>query len=120
MTRNKSSEGKGRRSSSSLTSGHIRNIVMSEKRSSVRFTRTTRFKRAWERLEEAERDLARKALRNLAADISYPALRTRKMTGTDSVWEARVSRSLRVTFEIQRDVMVLRNIGRHDETLDHP
>jgi len=71
-------------------------------------------------LTEEEKALGRKALRNLAADLGYPGLRVKKMQGVLGVWEARVSRSLRVTFEIQRDRIVLRNIGRHDETLERP
>ena len=42
------------------------------------------------------------------------------MQGVEHIWEARVSRSLRMTFEIEGDTIVLRNIGRHDETLERP
>jgi hypothetical protein len=31
-----------------------------------------------------------------------------------------VSRSLRITFQIEGDTIVLRNIGQHDETLERP
>jgi len=40
--------------------------------------------------------------------------------GTAGIWEARVSRSLRMTFQVEGDTAVLRNIGRHDETLENP
>jgi mRNA interferase RelE/StbE len=86
----------------------------------VRIARTARFKRAWKELSEGEKDLARKALRNLATDMRYPALRAKRIQGVQHLWEARVSRSLRMTFEIQGDTIVLRNIGRHDETLERP
>jgi mRNA interferase RelE/StbE len=86
----------------------------------VKITRTARFKKAWRELNEEEKDLARKALRNLAADLRYPALRVKKMQGVEHIWEARVSRSLRVTFQIEGDRIVLRNIGRHNETLERP
>jgi hypothetical protein len=86
----------------------------------VKITRTARFKRAWEELTEEEKELGRKALRRLAIDLGYPALRVKKMQGTGHIWEARVSRSLRVTFELEGDALVLRNIGRHDETLERP
>ena len=86
----------------------------------MRITRTARFKRAWEELTEEDKELGRKALRNLATDLGYPALRVRKIQGTGHIWEARVSRSLRLTFELERDTLVLRNIGRHDETLERP
>jgi mRNA-degrading endonuclease RelE of RelBE toxin-antitoxin system len=84
----------------------------------VRIARAARFKKAWEALSERERVLARKAITNLAADIGYPALMTKKMQGTDHIWEARASRSLRITFQIEDKTIILRNIGHHDETLE--
>jgi mRNA-degrading endonuclease RelE of RelBE toxin-antitoxin system len=77
----------------------------------MRITRTARFKKAWRELTEEERDLARKALRNLAADLRYPALRVKKMQGVEYIWEARVSRSIRMTFQMASDTIILRNIG---------
>jgi len=86
----------------------------------VKITRTATFKKAWKELNEGEKVLARKALRNLAADLRYPALRVKKMQGVEHIWEARVSRSLRMTFQVEGDTIILRNIGRHDETLERP
>jgi mRNA-degrading endonuclease RelE of RelBE toxin-antitoxin system len=86
----------------------------------VRIARTARFKKTWERLNEEEKEVARKAIRNLAANIRYPALKAKKIKGTEDIWEARASRSLRRTFQIEGDTIVLRNIGRHDETLERP
>jgi mRNA-degrading endonuclease YafQ of YafQ-DinJ toxin-antitoxin module len=86
----------------------------------VKITQTARFKKAWKELSEEEKDLGRKALRNLATDLQYPALRVKKMQGVEHIWEARVSRSLRMTFEMEGDTIILRNIGRHDETLERP
>jgi mRNA interferase RelE/StbE len=86
----------------------------------MRIARTDGFKKAWQRLTEAEKELARKAIRNLVLDIRYPALRVKKIKGTDHIWEARASRSLRLTFEIEGNTITLRNIGHHDDTLERP
>jgi len=86
----------------------------------MRIARTARFKKAWMQLSEEEKALARKAITNLANDIRYPALRARKIKGTEYIWEARASRSLRLTFQIEGDTILLRNIGHHDETLERP
>jgi mRNA interferase RelE/StbE len=86
----------------------------------VKITRTARFKRAWQELTEEEKELGRKALKNLATDLRYPALKVKKMQGVERIWEARVSRSLRMTFEIEGNRIIMRNIGRHDETLERP
>lgn len=86
----------------------------------MKIARTARFKKAWRELNQEERELARKALRNLATDLRYPGLSVKKMKGVQRLWEARVSRSLRMTFEIEGDTTILRNIGRHEETLERP
>ncbi len=82
--------------------------------------RTVRFKKAWKELNEEEKDLSRKALRNLATDLGYPALKVKKMQRVEHIWEARVSHSLRMTFQIEGNTIVLSNLGRHDETLERP
>jgi mRNA-degrading endonuclease RelE of RelBE toxin-antitoxin system len=86
----------------------------------MKIARTDGFKKAWHRLNELEKELARKAIINLAMDIKYPALRVKKVKGTGHIWEARASRSLRLTFQIEGGIIILRNIGRHDETLGRP
>jgi AbrB family looped-hinge helix DNA binding protein len=48
----------------------------------VKITRTARFKKAWQELSKKEKALGRKALRNLATDLRYPALRVKKMPTT--------------------------------------
>ncbi len=86
----------------------------------MKIARTARFKKAWEQLTKEEKTVAKKAIINLTMDIQYPSLRVKKIKGTDNVWEARASYSLRITFQIESDTIVLRNIGHHDEALAHP
>jgi hypothetical protein len=47
-------------------------------RAEVKITRTTRFKKAWKELNEEEKELARKALKNLATNMQYPSLRVKE------------------------------------------
>jgi mRNA interferase RelE/StbE len=86
----------------------------------VRIARTESFKKAWGQLTEEQKALARKAIENLIADMSYPSLMVKRIKGTENIWEARASRSLRITFQIENDTIMLRNIGQHDETLRRP
>lgn len=86
----------------------------------LKIARTAGFKKAWKELSETEKKLAAKALKNLADDMRYPALRVKKIQGTSNIWEYRVSRSVRVTFQIQGDIIILRNIGKRDETIGTP
>jgi mRNA interferase RelE/StbE len=86
----------------------------------MRIARTARFKKAWKELNEDEKELALKAITHLVKDMRHPALQVKKMQGVKGIWEARASRSLRMTFQIVGDLIILRNIGRHDETLERP
>ena len=86
----------------------------------MKLARTARFKKAWQQLAKGEKALARKAITNMARDIRYPALRVKKIKGVEDIWEARASLSLRITFQIEGDTIILRNVGRHDETESHP
>ena len=86
----------------------------------MKIARTARFKKAWKLLSERDKKSARKAIENLATNVNYPSLRVKKIKGTDKLWEARASRSLRITFEIDTKTIVMRNIGQHDQTLKQP
>lgn len=44
----------------------------------------------------------------------YPSLHTKKMQGTRTIWEARVTRGYRFTFSVEGHVCILRRIGTHD------
>ncbi len=85
--------------------------------SGVRVARTQRFKRAYRKLSPENRKRARKAIRQLVENPRHPALRVKRVKGTRGIWEARVTRSCRLTFEMQGRICVLRNIGEHDEVL---
>ena len=86
----------------------------------MKIIRTDRFKNTWGQLDEKGKKSARKAIENLITNIKYPSLRVKKIKGTNKIWEARAGRSLRMTFEIDADILILRNIGHHDETLKQP
>jgi mRNA interferase RelE/StbE len=86
----------------------------------MQIARTENFKRAWKLLSGEQKALAGKAIRNLVSDMRYPALRVKKIKGTANIWEARVSKSIRMTFQIEGNLIILRNIGQHDETLERP
>jgi mRNA-degrading endonuclease YafQ of YafQ-DinJ toxin-antitoxin module len=86
----------------------------------MRLQYTDRFQRAYNDLEDDEVEQVKKALRLLAGDPRHPGLRVKKMQGTEHIWEARASRTLRLTFEMHGDLIILRNVGAHDTTLRNP
>ena len=91
----------------------------------LRFIRTNRFQRAYRKLDKRDRERVKKALIQFVTDRTLPGLRVKRIQGTDSIWEMRAGRDIRITFEFQRDeggdrAIVLRNVGHHDPTLRNP
>ncbi len=86
----------------------------------MRLQYTGRFQRAYNELGDDEVEQVKKAIRLLVTNPHDPGLRVKKMQGTEDIWEARASRSLRLTFEMHGDVLILRNVGAHDATLKNP
>lgn len=85
-----------------------------------KFVRTERFRRAYRKLEQRDQARVKKALAQLIADRSYPSLRVKRVQGTHRVWEMRAGRDIRITFEIDQNTYILRNVGHHDTTLKNP
>jgi len=81
---------------------------------------TARFQRAYAALSLEEERQVQKALRKMTSDLRYPGLGVKRIRGTKGIWEARASRTLRITFETEGESIILRNVGRHDETLGSP
>jgi mRNA-degrading endonuclease RelE of RelBE toxin-antitoxin system len=82
--------------------------------------RSRRFNKAFLKLPPHVQDKVLKALELLDADFRHPGLRTKRIKGSDDIFEARVDRHYRLTYERQGDVLILRNVGAHDETIDNP
>jgi mRNA-degrading endonuclease RelE of RelBE toxin-antitoxin system len=86
----------------------------------MRLRRTQRFKEAYLTLPAQEQERVKKALKLLETNWRHPSLRVKKIRGAPGIWEARVSRSCRLTFQLEGDVCLLRNVGEHDKTLKNP
>ena len=75
---------------------------------------TKPFDRDYEGLPESIRDTVDKKLQLFMENPHHPSLRIKKMEDPRDIWEGRISRSYRFTFQIQGDTYVLRRIGTHD------
>jgi mRNA-degrading endonuclease RelE of RelBE toxin-antitoxin system len=82
----------------------------------VRLTR--RFERDYARLSEDIKARAEKQIALLLADPRHVSLNIKKMGGYESIWEGRITRSYRFTFQITEDTYTLRRIGTHDILLN--
>jgi mRNA interferase RelE/StbE len=86
----------------------------------VQLQYTDRFARAYSDLDASNGKRVDKALRLLGENLQHNSLYVKKVEGTKDIWEARASDSIRLTFQMQADVIVLRNVGPHDEILRNP
>jgi len=86
----------------------------------MKIARTARFKRAYQRLNQPQRRVVEKALSFLVNNIRHPSLRVKRIERTTGIWEARASKSIRLSFEFRDDTLILRNVGEHDEVLRGP
>jgi len=84
------------------------------------FVLTDRLRRACRSLSAEEQQRIQGALRRMSEDLRHPGLRIKHVRDTRGIWEARASRALRLTFEVDGDKIILRNVGGHDATLKDP
>ncbi len=82
--------------------------------------RTERFNHALFKLPAHIRKKVRRTLALLDQDFRHPSLRARRLSGYRGIFYARVDLDHRITYERRGDLLVLRNVGRHDETLKNP
>jgi mRNA interferase RelE/StbE len=87
----------------------------------LRLVLTERFRRSALELEPEIREKLKKQIGLLASDPCHPSLRVKKIQGTGSIFEARVDRDIRFTFEFgEAREIILRVVGPHDPTLKKP
>ncbi|MBI5787612.1 MAG: type II toxin-antitoxin system mRNA interferase toxin, RelE/StbE family [Candidatus Schekmanbacteria bacterium] len=75
---------------------------------------TLSFKKDYQDLAENIKEQAKKQFRLLSENPRHPSLRVKKMAGTVNIWEARITKGYRLTFQIEGEVFLLRRIGGHD------
>jgi len=59
-------------------------------------------------------DQAEKFLQLIEDNPQHPSLRTKKIQGTDGIYEASINMAIRVTFHYEKpNTIYLRNVGEH-------
>lgn len=80
---------------------------------------TKPFERDYSALPEPIKKQAEKQFPLLLGDPRHPSLRVKKIKGHPYIWEGRITKNYRFTFQIVGDTYLLRRIGTHD-TLKTP
>jgi mRNA-degrading endonuclease RelE of RelBE toxin-antitoxin system len=76
---------------------------------------TTRpFDDDYDALPVSIKDKADKQLTLLLSNPKHPSLQLKKMKGHPDIWEGRITKSYRFTFQIIGEIYLLRRIGTHD------
>jgi mRNA interferase RelE/StbE len=82
---------------------------------------TERFRKSALELGPEIRAKLRKQIGLLASEHRHPSLRVKKIKGTSSIFEARLDRDFRFTFEFgEGREIILRVVGPHDPALKRP
>jgi mRNA-degrading endonuclease RelE of RelBE toxin-antitoxin system len=82
---------------------------------------TERFRNAYRALPFQIQKKVKKALRLLANDPRHPSLQSKPIEGAEGIFEARVDLNYRMTYErLPGNVLRVRAVGKHDETLKNP
>lgn len=75
---------------------------------------TDTFIRLYQKLPQEIQERTKKALMLFETDPSHPSLGHKKMAGQKDIYEFRVSRNYRVTYQKVGPTAYLRKIGTHD------
>ena len=86
----------------------------------MEFLFTARFKKSYKKLEENDKKVIQKKLALMRRNPHHPSLRTKKVQGTDGIFECSISLSIRMTWEYEGESILLRVVGNHDEVLSNP
>ena len=86
----------------------------------MKIRRSKHFKKSYQKLVPVVQERVDKALMLLVMNVRHPSLRVKKIQGTDDIYELRVTRNYRISFEIEEDGYFLRKVGKHDELLRRP
>ena len=80
----------------------------------MRIQTTKPFDEDYDILPEGIKERAEKQFVLLMESPHHPSLRLKKIKGHPNIWEGRVTKSYRFTFQISGEIYLLRRIGTHD------
>ena len=75
---------------------------------------TKTFDKDYDALPEHVKDRTDKQFILLLENPNHPSLRLKKIRGHPDIWEDKITKSYRFTFQISGEMYMLRRIGTHD------
>ena len=87
----------------------------------MQYRKLTQFQKSYAKLPEAIKKKTQKAFELFKRDRSHPSLNIKLIQGqTRKIYEGRINKYYRFTFEQVNDTIYFRNVGRHDIINDAP
>ena len=84
------------------------------------FIFTGRFKKSYKNLSKQDQKALQKKLDLMSRNPHHPSLRTKKIQGTDDIFECSINMSIRMTWQYESESILLRVVGDHDAVLKNP
>ncbi len=82
---------------------------------SYSLTFSDKFQKHFCGFQEKQKKQIQNKLKILSENPAHPSLRTKKIKGTDSIWEMSVNMDIRIIFQFDGDtIIILIDIGHHD------
>ena len=79
------------------------------------FTYTQRFQKHFKSLTAQEKKQIMKKLNLLAQNPAHPSLRTKRIQGTEELYESSINMDIRIIWYYENDTMIiLVDVGHHD------
>ncbi len=81
----------------------------------LKITYTKKFSKHYSNLDNKEKELFKEKLNTFIDNPRHPSLRTKKIQGSDGLWEFSVNMDIRVIwFKENNELVILVDIGHHD------
>ena len=82
---------------------------------SYKLTYSKAFKKHYKKLSDTEKNQTKNKLKFFVENPTHPSLRTKKIQGTDGIWESSVNMDIRIIwFYENNELIFLLDIGHHD------
>jgi mRNA interferase RelE/StbE len=86
----------------------------------MEFIYTDRFKKSYKQLSKEKKKALHKKLLLMIKNPLHPSLRTKKVQGTDNIFECSINMAVPMTWQYEGDSIMLRVVGDHDKVLGNP
>ena len=86
----------------------------------MRIIHTKNSRRDFQRLSLELQKIVEKQFKLFVNNPFHPSLGIKKLQGNKNIWEGRITKSIRFSFQIYKDVYIIRRIGQHNHILKKP